>query len=98
MGRKLVVGGRKGLSLYDTEDPFHPSRGASVGDLDVRAVMRPMGTDADTILASLEGRIRPIAARNRPTILRRPPFMPRPRRFAGSIRLGELLVSNPRRR
>ena len=91
MGRRLVVGGRKGLSLYDTEDPFHPSRGASVGDLDVRAVMRPMGTDADTILASLEdGSARLLRVTGDEieeiAIYAQAPW------FAGSRRLGELLV------
>jgi hypothetical protein len=91
MGRRLVVGGRKGLSLYDTGDPFHPSHQASVGDLDVRSVMRPMGTDADTILASLEDGSARLLRVTGDEIAETATYAQAPW-FAGSIRMGELLV------
>jgi hypothetical protein len=91
MGRRLVVGGRKGLSLYDTEDPFHPGHEESVGDLDVRAVMRPMGTGAETILASLEDGSARLLRVTGDKFAETATYAQAPW-FAGSVRMGELLV------
>lgn len=50
---KLVVGGRKGLSVHDITNPARPKRGPQLDDVDVRKVARPLGSAAGTILASL---------------------------------------------
>jgi hypothetical protein len=50
---KLVVAGRKGLSVHDITDAARPKCGPSLCDIDVQKVARPLGSEAGTILASL---------------------------------------------
>jgi hypothetical protein len=88
---KLVVGGRRGLFVYDIEDALHPSCGPSLEGVDVRAATRPLGSEAGTILASLEdgsARLLRIAGSELEETAR---FAQAPW-FVGCARLGDLLV------
>lgn len=88
---KLVVGGRRGLFVYDTKDALHPRRGPSLEGIDVRAAMRPLGYEAGTILASLEdgsARLLRVAGSE----LEETASFAQAPWFVGNARLGELLV------
>jgi hypothetical protein len=88
---KLVVGGHRGLFVYDTKDALHPRCGPSLKGIDVRAAMRPLGSEAGTILASLEdgsARLLRVAGSE----LEETASFAQAPWFVGNARLGELLV------
>lgn len=88
---KLVVGGRQGLCVHDITDALHPRCGPSLGGLDVKQVARPLGSEAGTILASLEdgsALLLNIAS----SAIQETAAFPQIPWFGGCLRLGELLV------
>jgi len=88
---KLVVGGSSGLYVYDTQDARRPECGPSLQGIDVKAVMRPLGSRAGTILALLEdgsARLLRVAGSE---IEETATFAQAPW-FVGSARLGDILV------
>jgi hypothetical protein len=88
---KLVVGGRRGLFVYDTEDAIRLTCGPFLEGIDVCAVKRPLGSEAGTILASLEdGSARILRVTG--SELEETASFADPPWFVGNARMGNLLV------
>ncbi len=91
LGRRLIVGGRAGITVYDVSDERRPCLETSQGELDVTSIVIPPDGPADSILAILadgsarmftisDGRLRESA------IYSGTPW------FAKSLRIGNLFV------
>ncbi len=88
---KLVVGGRGGLFVYDTINPLYPISGPWLEGIDVRTVIRPLGYDAGTVLASLHdgsARLFYVAGYE----IEETASFPESPWFVDSARMGELLL------
>lgn len=88
---KLVIGGRRGLSVRDVPAACHPQAGASLDGIDVKRVARPLGSGPGVILASLadgSARLLDVADSSvqETAAFRRSPW------FDGSVRLRDVLI------
>lgn len=88
---KLIVGGRHGLSVYDNTDALQPKCGPAVDGISVKRVARPLGSEAGTILASLEDGSALLLNVAGSAIQETAAFAEAPW-FDGCLRLGDLLV------
>lgn len=92
LGRRLIVGGTAGLSIYDISEERQPSLVASQRDYDVAGLMIPPDAPSGSVLALLvDGSARMFTIHDQQieesAIYSAPPW------FADSIDLGNLFVS-----
>jgi hypothetical protein len=88
---KLVVGGRHGLSVHDITEAYRPKCGPYLDGIDVRRVARPLGSESGSVLASLYDGSAVLLNIAGSEIQQTASFQQAPW-FAGSLRLGDLLV------
>jgi hypothetical protein len=88
---KLVVGGSQGLSVHDIAEGRRPKCGPSLDGMDVKRVARPLGSEAGSVLASLNDGSAVLLNIARSEIQQTASF-PQAPWFANSLRLGDLLV------
>jgi hypothetical protein len=90
-GRRLVVGGRNGLAMYDISEANRPRLETSRDDLNVTALALPPEEHANALLAVLEDRSARILSLHEGRLHETATYSRGPW-FADSVRLGRLVV------